>query len=204
MIRISLVGDIGSGKSHIAKLFNYPLFNADLEVSKIYRTEKKSCLKIKKAFPKIDFTFPIKKDKLVKCILSKKDNIKKLSKIVHPIIRKKLKLFLKKNKKKKIVILDIPLYLENNLFLKNDIVVFISAKNDSIKRRLIKRKGHNKRLIKLFKSIQLPLYKKKKRANYIIKNNFTNKTAKKSVKYILDQIFYERNNTRHRNNWNKH
>ena len=29
MIRIALVGDIGSGKSYIAKLFNYPVFNAD-------------------------------------------------------------------------------------------------------------------------------------------------------------------------------
>ncbi len=188
MIRISLVGDIGSGKSHIAKLFNYPLFDADLEVSKIYRTEKKNCLKIKKVFPKIDFSFPIQKDKLIKCILLKKGNIKKLSRIVHPIIRKKLNLFLKKNKRKKIVILDIPLYLENKLNLKNDIIVFVSAKEDSIKKRLIKRKGYDNKLIKLFKSIQLPLYKKRTRANFIIRNNFTNKNAKKSVKYILDQI----------------
>ena len=44
MIRIALVGDIGSGKSYIAKLFNYPVFNADVEVSKIYRKDRK-CFK---------------------------------------------------------------------------------------------------------------------------------------------------------------
>ena len=34
MIRIAVVGDIGSGKSHIANLFGYPVFNADQEVAK--------------------------------------------------------------------------------------------------------------------------------------------------------------------------
>ena len=38
MIRIALVGEIGSGKSYYAKLFGYPVFNADQEVAKIYET----------------------------------------------------------------------------------------------------------------------------------------------------------------------
>ena len=50
MIRIAIVGDIGSGKSHIAKLFNYPIFNADLEVGKIYKTNKQSFKNLKKKF----------------------------------------------------------------------------------------------------------------------------------------------------------
>ena len=44
MIRIALVGDIGSGKSHISKLFNYPVFNADHEVTEIYKKDKKIVL----------------------------------------------------------------------------------------------------------------------------------------------------------------
>ena len=44
MIRIAVVGDIGSGKSYIATLFGYPVFNADLEVAKIYNTNR-SCFK---------------------------------------------------------------------------------------------------------------------------------------------------------------
>ena len=50
MIRIALVGSIGSGKSHIAKLFEYPVFNADLEVNKIYSKDKKIFLKLKKNY----------------------------------------------------------------------------------------------------------------------------------------------------------
>ena len=40
MIRIALVGDIGSGKSYFSKLFKFPIFNADLEVTKIYDKDK--------------------------------------------------------------------------------------------------------------------------------------------------------------------
>ena len=40
MIKIAVVGDIGSGKSHIAKLFGYPVFNADQEVVNIYKKIK--------------------------------------------------------------------------------------------------------------------------------------------------------------------
>ena len=188
MIRIALVGDIGSGKSYISKLFNFPIFNADLEVSKIYNKDKNFYRKIKKTFPYQNFSFPLKKDELIKCILSNSKNLKKLSKIVHPIVRKKLNIFLNKNKTKKFIILDIPLYLENKLNNKNDVIIFIDAEDKDIKSRLLKRKSFNEKILRLFKKIQLPLSIKKKKSNFIIKNNFSTKEAKKSVKYILKQL----------------
>ena len=195
MIRIALVGDIGSGKSYFSKLFKFPAFNADLEVSKIYEKDKSFNKLIRKKFPQQTFSFPLKKEELIKCILSNPVNLKKISKIVHPIVRKKLNLFLKKNKNQKFVILDIPLYLENKLHLKNDVIVYIDSKNKDIKSRLLKRKSFNNKLLKLFKKIQLPLATKKKRSNFIIKNEFTTKKAKRSIKYILTQLKNERNNT---------
>ena len=41
MIRIGILGDIGSGKSYVASNFGYPVFDADLEVSKLYKKIKK-------------------------------------------------------------------------------------------------------------------------------------------------------------------
>ena len=41
MIKIAIIGDIGSGKSHVAKLFGYPVFNADIEVAKLYKKNKR-------------------------------------------------------------------------------------------------------------------------------------------------------------------
>ena len=115
MIRIAIVGDIGSGKSFISNLFNQPVFNADLEVADIYKNDRYCFTKIKKAIPNYFSKFPIKKTELINSILADKMNLKKISNIVHPIVRKRFNYFLKKNKNKKIVILDIPLYFENKL-----------------------------------------------------------------------------------------
>ena len=41
MIRIGILGDIGSGKSFVSKAFGYPVFNADSEVGKLYKKNRK-------------------------------------------------------------------------------------------------------------------------------------------------------------------
>ncbi|MDA7468340.1 dephospho-CoA kinase [Candidatus Pelagibacter ubique] len=107
---------------------------------------------------------------------------------MHPEVRKKLTIFLKKNKKRKAIILDIPLLLENKLNQKSDIIVFVQSKKSEIIKRLKKRDNFNLKLYNQFKKIQLPLNYKKKKSNYIIKNNFTNKFVKISVKKILKKI----------------
>ena len=188
MIRIGLLGDIGSGKSHIAKKFGYPVFNADFEVSKIYRTNKTVFKKLKKKLPEFFNSFPIKKYEVSNAILANKNNLQKIVKIVHSEVRRKMKFFLDKNNNKKIVILDIPLLLENKINNKNDILVFVQSKKFEIVKRLKKRKNFNIKLVKRFQKIQLSLDYKKKKSQYVIKNDFSEKTASKYVKYILDKI----------------
>ena len=53
MIKIALVGEIGSGKTFISKLFRYPVFSADEEVAKIYLKNKKIFYKLKEKITKI-------------------------------------------------------------------------------------------------------------------------------------------------------
>ena len=188
MIRIAVVGDIGSGKSHIAKLFGCPVFNADQEVVSIYKKNKNCFKKLKKILPKYFSVFPANKIQIIKAIEDSEKNLKKITKIIHPEVRKKLTIFLKKNKKRKAIILDIPLLLENKLNQKSDIIVFVQSKKSEIIKRLKKRDNFNLNLYNQFKKIQLPLSYKKKKANHVIKNNFTNKLVKKSVKKILEKI----------------
>ena len=188
MIKIGILGDIGSGKSYVAKNFGYPVFNADLEVSKLYQKDKKIFDKLKIKLPNYIFSFPIKKNEISKAILSNKSNLKKIIKIVHPEIQKKMKLFLKKNKGKKIIILDIPLLLENKINKKSDKLIYIDSNRVEILKRLKKRKNFNLKLFKKFKKIQLPLDYKKKKSDFIIKNDFTYKNLKKSIKLILSKI----------------
>ena len=111
MIRICILGDIGSGKSYVAKQFKYPVFNADNEVIKIYRKSRKCFKKLKKIFPNYIVSFPINKKELSQTIMAGKNNINKIIKIIHPEVRLRMNKFLKKNKKKKILVLDITILL---------------------------------------------------------------------------------------------
>jgi len=188
MIIIGILGDIGSGKSYVAQNFGYPVFNADYEVAKLYHQNKNIFNRLKSELPKYINSFPIEKKKISDAILANKNNLKKIVKIVHFEIRKKLNNFLKKNKNKRIVILDIPLLLENKINKKKDILVYVQSKKSDILKNLKKRKNFNKKLLKKFKGIQLPLNYKKKKSNFIIKNNFTKKSVSDGIKIILREI----------------
>ena len=188
MIKIGILGDIGSGKSYIAKNFGYPVFNADLEVSKLYKNDRKIFIKFKKNLPKYIYSFPINKKEISKAILANKSNLNKIVKIVHLEVRKKMNIFLRKNKNKKIIVLDIPLLLENKINKKKDILVFVESKKSDIFKRLKKRDNFNKQLFKKFQNIQLsPSYKKKK-SKFIIKNDFSKKTVKRAIRNIIEEI----------------
>ncbi len=197
MIRVCVLGSIGSGKSFIAKLFNYPVFNADKEVNYIYKKDKQCFKKLKKKLPEFIKTFPIKKKELINAISKDNKNLKIISSIVHPIVRKKMYNFINKKKYSKIVILDIPLLIENKLNKKNDILVFIKAHNSKIISRLKRRKNYNKKILENLKQNQTALKKKERLANYIVENNFSYNIMKSKIKLIRKSILDERNSSRY-------
>ena len=188
MIRIGILGDIGSGKSYAAKLFGYPVFNADFHVTKIYKKNKKCYKKLKKYLPNYLSSFPVKKSEISKAIIDSDNNLKKIIKIIHPEVRRCMNKFIKKNKNKKIVVLDIPLLLENNLNKKEDILVFVEAENKQIKKRLKKRPNYNELVLKKLKKFQLSVEFKKKKSDFVIKNNFKINSFENNVKKVLKKI----------------
>ena len=188
MIRIALVGSIGSGKTFISNLFGYPVFNADESVSKMYSNNKKIFYKLKKKLPKFFTNHPIKKKELIKAILENENNLKIISKIVHPEVRKDIQKFIKKHNKKKAIVLDIPLLLEKKLNKKKDVIIFVKSSNTEVLKRLKKRKNFNNLVFQQLKKIQLPLDIKKRHSHYLIKNNFKKDFVRKNVKDILNKI----------------
>ena len=189
------MGDIGSGKSFVAKNFGYPVFNADYEVSKLYQNNRMVFKKLKKILPEYIYEFPINKIMLSKAILANNSNLKKIIKIVHKEIRNKLRIFINKNRNKKFVILDIPLLLENKINKKKDILIYVDSRKNDILKNLKKRKNFNSKIFNKFKKIQLSLAYKKKNSRFIIKNKFTEKSVKDEVKKILKTIEYERSSS---------
>ena len=195
MIRIGILGDIGSGKSYVAQSFGYPVFNADHEVTKLYQQNRKVYQKLKKLLPEYIYEFPLDKIQLSKAILANNSNLKKIVKVVHKEIRHKLNSFLKKNKHKKFIVLDIPLLLENNINTKKDVLIYVDSKKMDILKNLKKRKNFNIKILKKFKTIQLPLDYKKKNSHFIIKNKFTKKSVNIGVQKILKKLENERNSS---------
>ena len=195
MIKISLVGDIGSGKTFVSKLFRAPCFFADVEVKRLYRSNRQCFIKLKKKFPQFIKTFPIKKNELSNTIKNKSSNLKSIGFIVHPFIRKKLNTFLKKNRGKKIVVLDIPLYLENKMYKRDDIIIFLKTKKKDVDSRLKKRKNFNQKLLNILRKSQLTLEQKKNKSNYVLVNNYNSAIMKRKVKILKEKILNDRSST---------
>tara|TARA_B100001057_G_scaffold135050_1_gene134495 strand:- start:382 stop:969 length:588 start_codon:yes stop_codon:yes gene_type:complete len=195
LIKIGILGDIGAGKSFVAKQFGSPVFDADKEVRQIYKNDKSCYKKIKKKFPKFIKSKIIKKNELGAAIKANKKNLKKISNIVHPIVRKRMNVFFRKNKNKSMVVLDIPLLIENKLYDKKFYFIFVQAKKNEINKRLKKRPFYNKNIIDNLRKSQKSLTYKKKISTYIIKNNFKPLSLKTTIKKIKKVILDERSSS---------
>ena len=92
-----------------------------------------------------------------------------------------MKSFLNKNKKNKIIVLDIPLLIENKLYKKKDILIFVNSNQNKVINRLRKRKNYNEKILSNLRKNQANLLKKRKLANYIVDNNFSPNIMKKKL-----------------------
>jgi dephospho-CoA kinase len=188
MKRIAIVGEIGSGKTFAAKLFGLPTFNADNEVNKIYNKNRIAYKKLRKKLPQFISSFPIRKNELSNAVGKDMKNLKIITKIVHPLVRQRMNFFLTKNKKKGAVILDIPLYFENKINKNDDVVIFIEAQKKKINKALKKRQRSNTNLLKKLGILQISKNIKKRRSDYVIKNDFNSENLKKKVKILKEEI----------------
>ena len=114
------------------------------------------------------------------CLQQSKD----LEKIIHPIVRKQIRNFLKNNKKKKFVIFEIPLLIESKLMKNYDKIILVNSRRDIRLKRYLKR-GNNKKIFNLLNKRQLSPAKKIKFCDYVINNNGSIKLLKKNFKNIM-------------------
>ena len=184
MIKIGLTGSIASGKTTASKFISKkkgPLFSADVVVQRLYRRK----IFKKRISKKLGFKSNVNfKNKLKSEILQKKTTLITLEKIVHPAVRREMFLFLKKNKKKKILFFEIPLLIESKLKKYFDVVIFIKAKKTLRLKRYLKKKGDPKLFIKLDQH-QMKDTKKAKLCDHIVVNNGTLKVLKKKLFNII-------------------
>lgn len=190
MIKVGILGSVGSGKSFVANIFKelgFNIFSADQVVSQIYERNKNINKKISIFFKLKINRGKINKNELRDTLKKNPKKFKYLNKIIHPIVRKKLILFLSKYKKTKLVVLDIPLLIENKMFNFVDIFIFVKTKPNIFKIRIKKRRNLDKQFLKLLENQQADEKIKKSYADFTVDNSTKDK-VKLQVKKILDKI----------------
>ena len=184
MIKIGITGSIASGKTTASKILSYkrgPLFSADKTIKKFYTNNnfKKLLIKELNIEKKLNL-----KDSLRKKILNSKLNIKKLEKIIHPMVRNEMKKFTSRHKNKSIIFYEIPLLVENKLMKHFNVIILIKAKK-KIRLKRFKNKGGNEKLFNMLNSKQLSYKKKSKFSDYIVVNEKNLNILKKNLLGIM-------------------
>ena len=190
MVRVGILGSVGSGKTFIANIFkelSFNIFSADNEVANIYKNDKVVNRKIAKFFKLKLYKGKINKQDLRDLLKKNPKKFKFLNKIIHPIVRKRLALFLSRFKKNKLVVLDIPLLVENKMLNFVDIFILVKTKSNFFLSRIKKRKNLDKKFLNILKKQQASEKIKESYADFIIYNSSKNK-VKLQVKSILDKI----------------
>ena len=189
MRKIGITGSLASGKTSASKILSHnrgPLFSADKEVLKLYKS---------KAFKRlISKKFRIKKNQNIKRELKKKitkdrSTINKLEKIIHPLIRREMHNFIKKNSHKRYVFFEIPLLVESRLMKIFDLIFFIKAKK-SIRLRRFRASGGDKKLFEILNKKQFSVKKKSEQCHHVVVNEKNLKFLKKRLLDIFR--YYER------------
>ena len=190
MVRVGILGSVGSGKTFVANIFkelSFNIFSADNEVANIYKNNKAVNKKIAKFFKLKLYKGKINKQDLRDSLKKNPKKFKFLNKTIHPIVRKRLAIFLSRFKKNKLVVLDIPLLVENKMLNFVDILVLVKTRSNSFLSRIKKRKNLDKQFLNILKKQQASEKIKKGYADFIIYNSSKNK-VKLQVKNIIDKI----------------
>jgi len=192
---IAITGGIGSGKSTFCsklKERGFKIHSSDEQVAKIYKNPEKKFVTYLRT---IGLSKSISKKNIDKKIISKiifenKQIRKKLELYIFKIVRKKRSDFIKKEKQKKtrLIFIDIPLLFENNLEKQfNKVISIIASKRVRLKRLKKTRKMSENQFKNITRSQTSDVIRKKK-SDYVIYNNSTLKDYKIKINKLISKL----------------
>jgi len=196
VIVIGLTGSFGTGKSTVARMFKElgaRVLDADTITHNLIRPGRDSWRKIVRWFgPDIlNRNQTINRDKLAKIVFRKRQDLRKLEEIIHPLVVREIAGRLGKienSRKDEIVVIDAPLLIEVGLAKKVDTLIVVKLNRTEQIVRSLKQKGISRaQILKRIRS-QLPLSKKIAIADYVIDNNGKKNDTRRQVKKIWEEI----------------
>ena len=179
------------GKTTVSNMFRdfgVPVWCADNEVNSLYSKNGSATKIFIKEFPSVITETGVDKIKLRNLIHKDNSILKKIEKIVHPLLRGSRTSFAKLNKKHPVIIYDIPLLFEKNQEKNFDAVVLVTATEKTQKSRVLKRKNMTEKDFLLIKKNQLNEKEKVKRADFVINTDKSLLETREDVKHLYNKI----------------
>jgi dephospho-CoA kinase len=195
MITIGIYGRIGSGKSEVAKVFaehGAAVISAD-QIGKEVVDQNESVLKaLVSSFGKeiIDSNGHLKRRDLGRIVFSSAENRARLDSIVHPPLLDNLRAKINEyrtSEQHSIIVVDAALILNWGLESELDVLVFVTAPEDSQIERMA-RYGLSARETKNRLDLQIPADQQSSRADFLIDNSGTLAELRAEATRVLDQI----------------
>ena len=190
LIRIALTGGIGAGKSlalDLLKRKGVPVLQTDY-LGHLILKDKKIVEKLSRIFGKaiLDPRGRIDRKKLAREAFQSSLKQKKLNKIMHPLVRKKVSEWIRSQGKKSsvpfLVVVEVPLIFERGYYRFFDGVLSISSFLKTRRERLLKR-GWTLDEIRRREKLQWTQSRKNKKSDWVIFNN----AAKNDLNYAIDR-----------------
>jgi dephospho-CoA kinase len=183
-----LTGSIGMGKSAVAAMFRrlaVPLFDADAEVHRLQGPGGALLPAIEARFPGTTGPKGVDRAKLGAAVFGHAGERRALEAIVHPAVRESRERFLRRNRSRPFVILDIPLLFETHGERRLDGVIVVTAPAWKQRKRVLARPGMTPGKFRQIRRLQTPDAEKRRRAEHIIHTGTTFAATRGQVRRLV-------------------
>jgi len=174
MLKVGLTGNIGSGKSLIAKIFEtlqIPVFYADAEGKKILDSME-VIEAIKKLFgARVISGNLVNRQALAKIVFTDNSKLIELNNIIHPAVRNAFATWAGRKTDSPYVIYEAAILIESGHYLNMDKIILVTAPEEIRIKRVMERDGATKDMIIQRMANQWPEKKKIEHADFIINND---------------------------------
>ncbi|MEQ1547119.1 MAG: dephospho-CoA kinase [Chakrabartia sp.] len=188
MIVLGLTGSIGMGKSAVTAMFRaqgVPVFDADAEVHHLQGPGGALVSAIEARFPGTTGTRGVDRQKLGALVLGQPQDLRALEGLIHPAVYKARQMFLRRNRSRALVVLDIPLLFEKKGRAKLDAIVTVSAPLWMQRKRVLARANMTPAKFKRIKALQLPDHHKRARADFVIETGCQRFETRQAVRRLI-------------------
>ena len=194
MFTVLVTGSMGAGKSSVIahlKTQNYPTFQADIRAKKLLNSKSSCYPQLKKLFSEKDFFLKngeFNRNKLAQTLFKHPKKRQAMEAIIHPLVQKAFKKFLKDKEKQgyRIVFYEVPL-ISKLLFDRFDKNILVTCSKDLTKKRLIK-KGWAEKEIERRRAVQVSESEIFNKIDFLIKNEGSLKKLNKQVDKVVSLI----------------